>query len=128
MQNQLKQPPKLSIREIKETILRRARERQTKIERGEHDVPLHYTPLPLAKLFDLLGQLEYRETSEVFGAVMIRQLVVSYVSGNDFLSLTRLPRPARINSPCFPTVFEQQAGFVLGFPVSNHETLGFLGN
>ena len=63
MQNQLKQPPKLSIREIKETILRRARERQTKIERGEHDVPLHYTPLPLAKLFDLLGQLEYRENS-----------------------------------------------------------------
>src|SRR5262249_41222305 len=49
-----------SIRKIKQEILRRAFERDEKIERGECDVPMHYVPLPVAALYDLLGQLEYR--------------------------------------------------------------------
>lgn len=36
------------------------------------------------------GQLDYRETSEIVGPVLIRQLVVTYVSGNEVLSLMRL--------------------------------------
>jgi hypothetical protein len=51
---------KRTIQEIKQEILHRARARQALIERGEYDVPLHYTPLPLPQLLDLLGQLEYR--------------------------------------------------------------------
>jgi hypothetical protein len=49
-----------TIQEIKEDILRRARERQASIERGEYDVPIHYAPLPLADVWDRITQLEYR--------------------------------------------------------------------
>jgi hypothetical protein len=55
--SQLERP---SIKKIKEEILERARERHAKVERGECDVPIHYVPLPVATLYDLLGQLEYR--------------------------------------------------------------------
>jgi hypothetical protein len=50
----------LSIREIKDEVLRQVHERQAYLERGEYDVPLGDTPLPLARLLDLLGQWEYR--------------------------------------------------------------------
>jgi hypothetical protein len=50
----------VTIREVKEDILQRARLRQETLERGAYDVPLHYSPLPLAELLDLLSQLEYR--------------------------------------------------------------------
>jgi hypothetical protein len=50
----------LTIRAIKDDIRRRAAERQARIARGEHDVPIHYEPLPLASLLDVLSQLEYR--------------------------------------------------------------------
>jgi|GEM_PF-6345575 len=49
-----------AIEEIKDAILKRARARQAAIERGDYAVPLHYRPLPLPELFDLLGQWEYR--------------------------------------------------------------------
>jgi hypothetical protein len=49
-----------TIHEIKQDILRRARERQASIERGDYDVPIHYTPLPLATVLDLISQLDYR--------------------------------------------------------------------
>ena len=55
--------PALTIHEIKEDILQRARLRQASIERGAYDVPLRYSPLPLARLLDLLSQLEYRRNS-----------------------------------------------------------------
>jgi hypothetical protein len=50
----------LTIHTIKEEIRRRATERQARIARGEHDVPIHYAPLPMARLLDVLSQLEYR--------------------------------------------------------------------
>jgi Methionine biosynthesis protein MetW len=52
-----------SIKKIKQEILDRALDRHKKIERGECDVPIHYVPLPVATLYDLLGQLEYRSDS-----------------------------------------------------------------
>jgi hypothetical protein len=54
-------PP--AIQEMKEEIRRRALERQARIERGEYDVPIRYTPLPVLELLDLLAQLEYRVPS-----------------------------------------------------------------
>src|SRR5689334_7066080 len=36
------------------------------------------------------GQLNFRETSEMVGPVLIRQLVVSYTSGNEHLSLLKM--------------------------------------
>src|SRR5438552_16385025 len=49
-----------AIEEIKDAIVKRARARQAAIERGDYAVPLHYRPLPLPELLDLLGQWEYR--------------------------------------------------------------------
>jgi Methionine biosynthesis protein MetW len=52
-----------AIEEIKDAILKRARARQAAIECGDYAVPLHYKPLPLPELLDLLGQWEYRRDS-----------------------------------------------------------------
>jgi hypothetical protein len=49
-----------AIQEMKDIILKRARARQAAIESGDYAVPLHYKPLPLPELLDLLGQWEYR--------------------------------------------------------------------
>jgi len=52
-----------SIKKIKREILDRALDRHRKIQRGECDVPIHYVPLPVATLYDLLAQLEFRANS-----------------------------------------------------------------
>jgi hypothetical protein len=53
----------LTIREIRDRIVRTAHERRESIERGEYDVPLRGSPLPLGEMLDLLSQWEYRRDS-----------------------------------------------------------------
>ena len=69
----------LSIREIRDDIERRALERQSKIQRGEIDVPIHYFPVSVTTLYDRLSQLDYR---------------------TDFLSLAVPPRERSLLGRC----------------------------
>jgi hypothetical protein len=56
----VKERPPLTIDALKADIERRALERQARLERGEFEVPIHYLPMPVTTLFDLVRQLDYR--------------------------------------------------------------------
>lgn len=68
-----------TISEFQQAILQQAQMRQAALQCGELDVPIHYSPLPLTALLDLLAQLDYRQDALALAVPPRDRSVTGYV-------------------------------------------------